>query len=163
VAGGDRTSRAIFRRLTNGSGVVDLKCGVLRGALQLGGRIPSEKKLNAPPRMDSQEGTSMPTRRLTGIWGRRTGRKVLHSIHGHRVQEAATRDEDRMDTRYSRRQPSMVMVGSDLQTGIGGFGDTVAAALRDLADGMEAQKFRVCPIERSVDCDNDGNPSTLFI
>ena len=31
----------------------------------------------------------------------------------------------------------MAMVGPDLQAGIGGFGDTVPAALRDLADQME--------------------------
>jgi hypothetical protein len=35
----------------------------------------------------------------------------------------------------------MAMVGSDLQTGIGGFGDTVPAALRDLAGRMEAEKY----------------------
>jgi hypothetical protein len=35
----------------------------------------------------------------------------------------------------------MAMVGYDLQTGIGGFGDTAAAALRNLADRMETEKY----------------------
>ena len=33
------------------------------------------------------------------------------------------------------------MIGSDLQAGISGVGDTVAAALRDLADRMEAEDY----------------------
>jgi hypothetical protein len=35
----------------------------------------------------------------------------------------------------------VAMVGRDLQAGIGGFGNTVAAALRDLADRMEVEKY----------------------
>jgi hypothetical protein len=35
----------------------------------------------------------------------------------------------------------VAMVGQDLQSGIGGFGNTVVAALRDLADRMEAEKY----------------------
>jgi hypothetical protein len=35
----------------------------------------------------------------------------------------------------------VAMVGRDLQAGIGGFGNTVAAALRDPADRMEAERY----------------------
>jgi hypothetical protein len=35
----------------------------------------------------------------------------------------------------------IAMVGRDLEAGIGGVGNTVAAALRDLADRMEAEKY----------------------
>jgi hypothetical protein len=35
----------------------------------------------------------------------------------------------------------VAMIGQDLQVGIGGFGDTAAQALRDLADRMEAENY----------------------
>jgi hypothetical protein len=35
----------------------------------------------------------------------------------------------------------VAMLGRDLEAGICGFGNTVAAALRDLADRMEAEKY----------------------
>lgn len=41
----------------------------------------------------------------------------------------------------------IAMIGRDLQQGIGGFGDTAAQALRDLADRMEAEGFRLPRID----------------
>ncbi len=41
----------------------------------------------------------------------------------------------------------VAMVGQDLQVGIGGFGGTVAAALRDLADRIEAEKYPLTGID----------------
>jgi hypothetical protein len=41
----------------------------------------------------------------------------------------------------------IAMIGPDLQAGIGGFGDTVAKALRDLAYRMEAENFRLPAID----------------
>ena len=35
------------------------------------------------------------------------------------------------------------LIGPNLQEGLGGFGDTVPVALRDLADQMEAEGYRV--------------------
>jgi hypothetical protein len=35
----------------------------------------------------------------------------------------------------------MAMVGPDLQQGLGGFGDTIPEALRDLAERMEKEKW----------------------
>jgi len=37
----------------------------------------------------------------------------------------------------------IAMVGPDLQAGIGGFGETVAAALRELANRIEAEKYPI--------------------
>lgn len=39
------------------------------------------------------------------------------------------------------RNQIVAMIGPDLEVGIGGFGDTVAAALHDLADRMEVEKY----------------------
>jgi hypothetical protein len=36
----------------------------------------------------------------------------------------------------------MALIGPNLQDGLGGFGDTIAEALRDLADGMEKEGWR---------------------
>jgi hypothetical protein len=41
----------------------------------------------------------------------------------------------------------IAMVGPNLEIGIGGFGNTVAAALRDLADRMEAEKYTLPGID----------------
>jgi ribose 5-phosphate isomerase len=35
----------------------------------------------------------------------------------------------------------VALIGQDLQVGIGGTGNTIAAALRNLADRMEAEKY----------------------
>jgi hypothetical protein len=39
------------------------------------------------------------------------------------------------------------VIGVDLQAGISGFGNTVSAALRDLADRMEAENYPMSGID----------------
>jgi hypothetical protein len=45
------------------------------------------------------------------------------------------------------RNQIVAMLGPDLQTGIGGFGDTAADALRDLAAQMDFEKWRLPGID----------------
>jgi len=41
----------------------------------------------------------------------------------------------------------VAMVGPDLQEGLGGFGVTIADALRDLADQMEKENWRSAAVD----------------
>ena len=40
------------------------------------------------------------------------------------------------------REGNKIMVGPDLQVGLGGFGDSIPEALRELADRMEEESWR---------------------